>query len=80
MSSRRLRVTVLFVTHNIDESVYLGQRVPVMSKNPARQAGLAHACLLTPAYRAISPYSTGYNAHACAEIAHFSTLVISYRI
>lgn len=31
---RRLRVTVLFVTHDIDESVYLGQRVIVMSQAP----------------------------------------------
>jgi NitT/TauT family transport system ATP-binding protein len=30
----RLRVTVLFVTHDIDESVYLGQRVIVMSQAP----------------------------------------------
>jgi NitT/TauT family transport system ATP-binding protein len=31
---RRLQVTVLFVTHDIDESVYLGQRVLVMSHAP----------------------------------------------
>ncbi len=31
---RRLRVTVLFVTHDIDESVYLGQRVLIMSHAP----------------------------------------------
>lgn len=31
---RRLRVTVLFVTHDIDESVYLGQRVLVLSHAP----------------------------------------------
>ena len=30
----RLRVTVLFVTHDIDELVYLGQRVLVMSHAP----------------------------------------------
>ncbi|MGB7076237.1 MAG: ABC transporter ATP-binding protein [Xanthobacteraceae bacterium] len=30
----RLRVTVLFVTHDIDESIYLGQRVLVMSHAP----------------------------------------------
>jgi NitT/TauT family transport system ATP-binding protein len=27
-------VTLLFVTHDIDESVYLGQRVIVLSKSP----------------------------------------------
>jgi NitT/TauT family transport system ATP-binding protein len=31
---RRLGVTVLFVTHDIDESVYLGQRVLVLSNRP----------------------------------------------
>ncbi|MGH3517813.1 MAG: ABC transporter ATP-binding protein [Haloechinothrix sp.] len=30
----RLGVTVLFVTHDIDESVYLGQRVVVLSNSP----------------------------------------------
>ncbi|WP_344827097.1 ABC transporter ATP-binding protein [Actinocorallia longicatena] len=31
---KRLRVTVLFVTHDIDESVYLAQRVIVLSDSP----------------------------------------------
>ncbi|WP_420813845.1 ABC transporter ATP-binding protein [Phytoactinopolyspora endophytica] len=31
---RRLGVTVLFVTHDIDESIYLGQRVLVLSGRP----------------------------------------------
>ena len=31
---QRLGVTVLFVTHDIDESVYLGQRVLVLSNRP----------------------------------------------
>jgi len=31
---RRLGVTLLFVTHDIDESVYLAQRVIVLSKSP----------------------------------------------
>ncbi len=31
---RKLGVTVLFVTHDIDESVYLGQRVLIMSHAP----------------------------------------------
>ncbi|MGI5156503.1 ABC transporter ATP-binding protein [Microbispora sp. CA-102843] len=31
---RRLGITVLFVTHDIDESVYLGQRVIVLSGSP----------------------------------------------
>lgn len=31
---RRLGVTILFVTHDIDESVYLGERVIVLSNSP----------------------------------------------
>ncbi|WP_254206364.1 ABC transporter ATP-binding protein [Nocardia alni] len=31
---KRLGVTILFVTHDIDESVYLGQRVIVLSNSP----------------------------------------------
>jgi NitT/TauT family transport system ATP-binding protein len=31
---RRLEVTVLFVTHDIDESVYLAQRILVLSSSP----------------------------------------------
>jgi NitT/TauT family transport system ATP-binding protein len=31
---RRLEVTVLFVTHDIDESVYLGERILVLSNSP----------------------------------------------
>lgn len=32
---RRLGVTILFITHDIDESVYLGDRVLVLSRAPA---------------------------------------------
>ena len=36
--SRRLNMTVLFVTHDIDEAVYLGDRVTVLSGAPAKVA------------------------------------------
>lgn len=35
---QRLGITVLFVTHDIDESVYLGQRVIVLSASPTHVA------------------------------------------
>jgi NitT/TauT family transport system ATP-binding protein len=35
---RRLGVTLLFVTHDIDEALYLGQRVLVLSASPTRVA------------------------------------------
>jgi NitT/TauT family transport system ATP-binding protein len=31
---QKLKVTVLFVTHDIDEAVYLGQRVLILSSSP----------------------------------------------
>lgn len=31
---KRLGMTILFITHDIDESVYLGQRVLILSKSP----------------------------------------------
>jgi NitT/TauT family transport system ATP-binding protein len=31
----RFQVTTLFVTHDIDEAVYLGQRVLILSSSPA---------------------------------------------
>jgi NitT/TauT family transport system ATP-binding protein len=37
--------TVLFVTHNIDEAVYLGQRVVVMADRPSRIADDIHITL-----------------------------------
>ncbi|MFC7383370.1 ABC transporter ATP-binding protein [Sphaerisporangium rhizosphaerae] len=33
------RMTILLITHDIDESVYVGDRVVVLSKSPARVAG-----------------------------------------
>lgn len=40
--SRRLNMTVLFVTHDIDEAVYLGDRVIVLSGAPAKVARDVH--------------------------------------
>jgi len=39
---QRLGVTVVFITHDIDESVYLGQRVLVLSSSPTRMRAEIH--------------------------------------
>jgi NitT/TauT family transport system ATP-binding protein len=44
----RTNKTVLFVTHNIDEAVYLGQRVVVMADQPSRIADDIHIKITRP--------------------------------
>ena len=45
---REARKTVLFVTHQIDEAIYLSDRVLVMSKRPGRTKKIFHVKLPRP--------------------------------
>jgi NitT/TauT family transport system ATP-binding protein len=45
---REARKTVLFVTHQIDEAIYLSDRVLVMSKRPGRTKKIFHIKLPRP--------------------------------
>jgi NitT/TauT family transport system ATP-binding protein len=45
---RNLRKTVIFVTHSVFESVYLSQRVAVMSSRPGRIAAEIHIATVEP--------------------------------
>ena len=57
--SRETRTTILFITHDIDEAVLLGQRVYVMSRRPGKVKEVldvklpelrSHECLLMPEF------------------------------
>lgn len=54
---RKLRKTVIFVTHSVFESVYLSQRVLVMTSRPGRLSGEFHV-------RAVEPRSEDFRTSA----------------
>jgi NitT/TauT family transport system ATP-binding protein len=71
---RKLHKTVIFVTHSVFESVYLSQRVIVMTARPGRLASTFRIVTLEPrgeAFRTSAEYA-GY----CREVS--SALVPSY--
>ena len=77
---RRLAVTLLFVTHDIDEAVYLGQRVIVLSAAPTTVAEDLPIDL--PEHRdqlttRADPRFTELRAHVYARIKRPSTLEAS---
>jgi NitT/TauT family transport system ATP-binding protein len=48
---RELRLTVLFVTHDLDEALYLAQRVIVLSASPGRVAEVVEVPLDYPRHQ-----------------------------
>jgi NitT/TauT family transport system ATP-binding protein len=65
---RRLRRTVVFVTHSVFESVYLSQRVVVMTPRPGRVAEEFAIAAPEPRDEEFRT-STGYVAH-CREVSN----------
>jgi sulfonate transport system ATP-binding protein len=53
------RMTVIFVTHDIDEAVYLSDNILVMSKNPGKVKEIIHNTL---------PFPRNRNSEAFLEI------------
>jgi len=71
---RKLRKTVIFVTHSVFESVYLSQRVTVMTARPGRLASEFRIDIVEPRgeeFRTSAEYA-GY----CREVS--SALAPSY--
>jgi len=46
----RLRTTILFITHDIDEAVFLGDRICVMTARPGKMKALVPVPLERPRY------------------------------
>ncbi len=63
--SRRTNTTILFITHDIDEAVLLGDRIYVMSRRPGRVREVlnvnlpqprSHHSLVTPEFQAVKAH------------------------
>lgn len=46
---QRTGVTAVFVTHSVDEAVYLGQRAAVMTSRPGKVKGIVNTCIAAEA-------------------------------
>lgn len=46
------KTTIIFVTHDIDEAIYLGQKIVIMSPNPGRIDNILPVTIAKPADRA----------------------------
>ncbi len=58
---RTFQMTVLFVTHDIDESIYLGDRVVVLSRSPARIRGILAVDLAKPRNQVATKGDVGFS-------------------
>jgi len=52
----QLKKTVLFITHNVEEAVFLGQHVAVLSKRPATLKTIIDIDLPYPRSRLVAPF------------------------
>jgi NitT/TauT family transport system ATP-binding protein len=52
----KLRKTVIFITHNVEEAIFLGQQVVVLTKRPAKLKSLVDVDLSYPRSRLSAPF------------------------
>jgi len=52
----KLKKTVIFITHNVEEAVFLGQEVVVLTKRPAKLKALININLPYPRSRLATPF------------------------
>ncbi len=62
----RVRSTVLFITHDLDEAIYLSDRVVIMRRRPGRIKEVLHVALPHPRY--------GYDARSDKEFARLRSV------
>jgi NitT/TauT family transport system ATP-binding protein len=60
---REYRLTVLFVTHDIDEAIYVSQKVLVLSRAPARVRAVLATDLPYPRHQVKTKETPAYLAH-----------------
>lgn len=66
---KELGISVFFITHNIEEAVFLGQRVVVMSAHPGRIKEIVNVDLPYPRHREDPEFGRHY-AHISQAFAH----------
>ena len=64
---QELRISILFITHNIDEAIFLGQRIVVMSPHPGTIRSSIHLDLPYPRDRGSTSFAEAY-ARVGAEL------------
>ncbi|MGE0314660.1 MAG: glycine betaine/L-proline ABC transporter ATP-binding protein [Lautropia sp.] len=58
---KTLRRTIVFITHDLDEALRVGDRIAILQDGELRQCDRAHAILLAPAHEHVARFVRGVN-------------------